>query len=388
MANKSIFTDNVSVLLRNIAPIDLIGSLRILFDEYEKQGIAKFQESFVDKYFKFNNPQVSLTAEALMGRYRFRMMASVLGDESKTPLRSNKGFDVYTESIPRLGHKYMMKARDLRKLLAVIENPHISDAAKRKELEDSFLNQVSEAFMGAKDTLDYIVLYALFNGGKVNFVPEINNPQGIEYELDYLMPEGNKIVSDHEWNKTNSDLGNLDIFMQLQDVVQTMADNGIECNEILVDPSIYSFITREKGVRTSTHGSDRMSAMVRDDELQNMLAGYGIPKLRSIRKRVGIEKDGEPSVLNPINANNIIFLPKGNNGLIGEVQPSVDDSDIIPDPNVTPVQSSEGFTVSKWSVGDSEDKQPAEYTQVAGRVLPIITEMKGVYSLQVKGFEE
>ena len=386
MANKSIFVDNMSILLRNMAPIDLIGSVKVMFDEYEKNEIAPFQETFVDKYFTFNAPQMSLTAEALMGRYSFRIMASVLGQESKTPLRANKGFDLWTKEIPRLGHKFVMKATDLRKLAAVINNPNITDARKRKALEDSFLSQIRDAYLGGKDTLDYIVLYSLFNGGVVNFVPSINNPQGIEYQIDYGMPTENIMVSDKLWNTANSTAGNLDIYMQLQDVCRDMADHGRGCSEILVDPAIYSFMTRELGVRKATYGTDRSSAMVRDDDFQNTLAGFGIAPVRTIRKCVGIEVDGEPSTLNPINANNIVFLPEVEK--LGEVQPAVEDSQLINDPNTVDAGVNDGFVLSKWSVGDSSDQQPAEYTQCVGRMLPIITEIKGVRSLQVRGFEE
>lgn len=389
MANKSIFVDNIRGLLRNVAPVDLVGAMQIMFDEYEKAEVAKFQETFVDKYFKFNMPQMSLTAEALMGRYRMRIMASVLGQQSKTPIRANKGFDLFLKEIPRIGHKFTMKAEDLRKLMGVIENPRLSPDAKRKELEDTFITQVRDAYLGGKDTLDYMVLYALFNKGVVNFIPEINNPQGIEYQIDYGMPESNCKQADKVWNTANSQAGNLDIYMQLQDMVQDMAAHGAVCREILVAPTLYSFMTRELGVRKATYGSDRSAAMVRDDDFQNTLAGYGIPTVRPIRKLVGVEVDGiaqEP--LNPINPNVIVFLPEGKDGKIGEVQPAIEDSDLIPDENVSVIQSSDGLTVSKWSVGDSTDQQPAEYTQVAGRVLPIITEIKGVYSLQVRGFEE
>ena len=86
-----------------------------------------------------------------------------------------------------------------------------------------------------------------------------------------------------------------------------------------------------------------------------------------------------------MNLNNIVFLPSGK---LGEVQPSVEDSDLIPEENVSYIDSAEGIKVSKWSVGDSTGQQPTEYTQAAGRLLPIITEIKGVYSLQVRGFVE
>ena len=256
MANKSIFVDNINGVLRNMPPMDLIKSMQITFDEYEKNEVAKFQETFIDKYFTFNPMQMSLTAEALMGRYNFRIMASVIGNEGGTPLRASKGFDVWTKEIPRIGHKYPMTAKDLRTLYAVLENARVKDAAKLNQLEKSFIASVEEAYLGCKDTLDYIGLYALFNKGVVNFTPAVNNPQGIEYQIDYKMPADNQKVSPKLWNATNSAAGNLDIFMQLQDIVQEMSDKGIDCGGILVDPQIYTFILRETNVRKQVLGTD------------------------------------------------------------------------------------------------------------------------------------
>src|SRR5574344_1181406 len=100
MANKSIFVNNQSGLLRNMPPVDLMGQLKILFDEYEKAQVAKFQETFVDKHFTYNPVQMSLNADALMGQYHFRVMASVIGDVAGTPLRATHGFQEWTHSIP------------------------------------------------------------------------------------------------------------------------------------------------------------------------------------------------------------------------------------------------------------------------------------------------
>ena len=43
--------------------------------------------------------------------------------------------------------------------------------------------------------MDFIVLMALSNWGIAQFKPELNNPGGRAYEVDYAMPELNKIVS-------------------------------------------------------------------------------------------------------------------------------------------------------------------------------------------------
>lgn len=100
---------------------------------------------------------------------------------------------------------------------------------------------------------------------------------------------------------------------------------------------------------------------------------------------MAIEKDGKPSLVNPLldddkDSERIVFIPEGK---LGEMQPAVEDSDLIPEENVSYINSNDGIKVSQWSVGDSTGQKPTEYTQAAGRVLPIITEIKGIYSLRV-----
>ena len=43
--------------------------------------------------------------------------------------------------------------------------------------------------------MDFIALMAFSNWGVAQLVPEINNPGGRKYEVDYQMPEQNKLVS-------------------------------------------------------------------------------------------------------------------------------------------------------------------------------------------------
>ena len=381
MPNKSIFSDSVNTLMKGSKPLDLVGFMQILFDKYEQAGIAKFSETFVDRYLTQNPMQMGLTAEALMGHYNFRIMATVLDSDSGVPLRGTKGFSAWTESIPRIGHKYAMEAYKLRALYSMLESIRVADSAKVNQLQQTIFNNVQSAYLGCKDTLDYILLQALSNEGVATFKPSINNPSGIDCVIDYGMPEENVKTAPKEWTAANSAAGDIDIFMELQDIVSEMRDKGIDVGEILVSPEIYTFILRDKLVRKVVLGSDKASAMVTNDQLSAALTSYGIPQLTQIRKRTAIEKDGKVELLNPWNGNNVVFLP---NGKIGELQPAVEDSDLIPEENVSYVNSNDGIKVSMWAVGDSTGQTPTEYTQAAGRVLPIITEIKGIYTYKVR----
>lgn len=386
MANKSIFADAQNGLLRNLKPLDLIGFMQILFDKYEEREIAKFTPMMVDRYFTYNPIQMGLTAEALMGQYNFRVMASVLGPDSTTPLRGTTGFSAWTHEIPRIGHRYPMEASRLRQLYQVLESVRTTDAAKIRQLQNTIFNNSQDAYLGCKDTLDYIFLHSIFHEGVVEFTTSFNNPQGpASYMIDYLMPDENKKVSEVEWTEANASAGNLFIFEWLQDIVQEMTDKGIQVGEMMMSPKIMTLMMRDKVVRKMIYGSDRSSALVTMPDLNAALTNYGLPPITQVTRRMAIEKDGKRSLVNPLlddanDSERIVFLPTGN---LGEIQPSVEDSDLIPEANVSYVNSNDGIKLSMWSVGDSTGQKPTEYTQAAGRLLPIITEIKGIYSLKV-----
>lgn len=98
---KSIFS-TFKGLHKNGTPLDLLATWRKTFDKASEREVALFQKMYTDGWFTYNEPQMSLTAEAIVGRYNIRFMATLVGDESPTPLRRTDGFDLWTKEIPRV----------------------------------------------------------------------------------------------------------------------------------------------------------------------------------------------------------------------------------------------------------------------------------------------
>lgn len=369
-------------------PLDFLAAWKKTFDKASEREVILFQKMYSDEYLEYEAPQLSLTAEGLMGKYHFRVMATVLANESPTPLRRSDGFDLWTKEIPRVGHKFFMKVSTYRKLLEVYKSPYLKESQKVKQIEKTLKNDMQNSYLGCKDYVDYVLLTALSNWGVCRFKPELNNPGGREFEVDYMMEDANKLVSALLWSKANSKAGKLDITLLLTQIVTLFKAKGITFKEMMMAPELISFMRMDEGIRTAIFGNDKKAKIAKLTELNEYLSENELPPVKEIKRLVAIEKDGEAEPNDPWNHNMIVFIPESENGKLGVVQPSIEDSELMEEENVDYMDAGNGIRISKWRTGDSTGQQTGEYTQGAARLLPIITEINAVVALQVRGFEE
>nr|DAI97832.1 MAG TPA: capsid protein [Caudoviricetes sp.] len=365
-------------------PLSLLATLKIMFDEASKQQKALFEQLYVDRWFSYNLPQMGLTAKALQSRYKVRFMASVIGNNAATPLRPSDGFATFEGEIPRMGHKFPMTADNLRKLLEVLESPRYTDQQKFAEVKRLLMGDVKEAYLGCKDTVDHIILQALSSGGVAEFTPQLNNPDGRRYRVDYSMPDANKLVATTAWDKENE--SKVNPFVELADIRYTFANKGISFGEILISPALYYWFLNTQSVRRAIRGTDKMASPITPAELSQTLKAYELPDFTIVNKRNAVAEDGKrkPTLINPYDDDVLVFKPAG---IIGEVQPAFEDNSIIPEPDVTYMDAVHGIRVAKWQVGESTGQQAGEYTQASWRALPAITEIESIVNYRVRNLD-
>lgn len=367
-------------------PVDLLATLRIFFEKGTLQNKTLFEQLYVDRWFTYNLPQMDLTAEAIMASYKVRFMASVIGNDAATPLRPTDGFKTFTEEIPRMGHRFPMSAKKLRKMLTVLEtsSKRYSDQQKFNEVYKMLMGDVREAYLGCKDTADHIILQALSNEGVAEFTPQLNNPDGRKFKIDYAMPERNKRKAAKAWTKENA--ASINPFEELAELKYEFDAYGITFGEMLVSPALYAWIITNPNVRKAIKGSDKSGQAVTPTELNAMLAQFELPAVTKINKRNAIASDGKrkDTLINPFNDDVIVLKPAG---IIGEVQPAFEDSEIIPEKDVDYIDGGNGIRVAKWQVGESTGQKAGEYTQASWRALPIITEIDGIVNYKVRNLD-
>lgn len=367
-------------------PVDLLATLRIFFEKGTLQNKTLFEQLYVDRWFTYNLPQMDLTAEAIMASYKVRFMASVIGNDAATPLRPTDGFKTFTEEIPRMGHRFPMSAKKLRKMLTVLETSkkRYSDQQKFNEVYKMLMGDVREAYLGCKDTADHIILQAISNGGVAEFTPQLNNPDGRKFKIDYAMPDRNKRKATKAWTKENA--ASINPFEELAELKYEFDAYGITFGEMCVSPALYAWIITNPNVRKAIKGSDKSGQAVTPAELNAMLEQFELPAVTKINKRNAVAADGKrkEQLINPFNDDVIVLKPAG---VIGEVQPAFEDSEIIPEKDVDYIDGGNGIRVAKWQVGESTGQKAGEYTQASWRALPIITEFDGIVNYKVRNLE-
>lgn len=381
---RSIFS-TFSGLHKNGAPLDLLATWKKTFDTASEREVALFQKMYCDDWCTYNTPQMSLTAEAIVGKHNVRFMATLIGDEAPTPLRRSDGFDIWTKEIPRVGHKFPMMARDYRKLMEVYENPRISEAQKVKQIEKTLTHDMKDAYLGCKDAMDFVLLACFSNWGVARFKPEVNNPGGREYEVDYRMPDANKLIASMLWNDANIAGKKVNPILVLSMICSDLRARGIEPGEVLMDQKLYTWLRTNEQTRLLVHGNDKVAQTVTKTQFEDLLSENDIPAITVVKRRMATNPDGKRDIVEPWNGNFIAIKPAGK---IGEIQPAIEDSELMEEENVDYMNAGNGIRISKWRTGESTGQVAAEYTQGSARMLPLITEIGAIVCFQVRGFEE
>lgn len=356
---------------------DLTRLVQITFDQASEKQIQLFATSYVDRFMNWDTPQMGLTFNEIIGTYKLTVLASVIGDNASTPLRSYDGAGTFYGQIPRIGHKFPMEASKLRELLQLLETSRISDKAKLQKLQESMFANVADAVKGVKDRLDFIALTALSNDGVVVF-NESNNPDGRRFSVNYEMPSENIRKVKKAWVDTN--LTTADPFEDLARIVNDFKGK-VEFGAMLMDNSTLLLLAKFTTVKRAIYGTDKMNTPLMLDYLNEQFQRYGLPPIEVISKRNDVLVDGKRTVVNPWNASKVVFVPTGK---LGIVKTAFEDSQIMPEENVSYSTYDRGnIVVAQWRTGESKNEIAAEMTQASSRALPVFTTIDGIVSLDV-----
>ena len=168
--------------------------------------------------------QLSRTWHALLDETEISVMASAVEDLSPTPLRAVKGISQRYGSIPTFGHGFEIGVLELR----AIREANYSDDATLKFLTRKYTDRFSKIVQGMHNRINYMVWEGLATGKAT--LTASNDPQGVKFELDYNVPNANKLVAKGaataKWSNTGS-TSTADPIADLKRAEKLLDDKGV-----------------------------------------------------------------------------------------------------------------------------------------------------------------
>ena len=106
---------------------------------------------------------------------------------------------------------------------------------------------------------------------------------------------------------------------------------------------LYTWLRMDETTRLLAHGSDKKAQVVTQSELSALLTENQIPLSLWYSVRWVSTPDGKSKAINPWNDNFIAIKPAG---VIGEIQPAIEDSELIEEDNVDYINAGNGIRIS------------------------------------------
>lgn len=355
---------------------DLTKVVKIGLDKASQQKVQLNDQVLYPTYLDWDTPSIGLDFSELMGTYNMSITAATIGDNSKEPVMDTDGADIYAASIYHHAITRPLTAQEYRKILALRDSRYIADNVVREELIKLMWKTVSEPVKAVQNKLDLIFLKALSNKGVFTFDEETNPLGGVKETIDYKMPEQNRATVTTTWTEENLDT--VDCFADIQQMLE-LANATSTIGEIMCDQSVINYMLRSRQIKLILNGADRMSTPRFLTDLNVFLQSNNLPTIKPVNRLINVA-NGKPLV-KPWNADNMVFVPKGK---LGVIKNAFADSELKQSPEVA--YSNYGrIRVAQWSVGERENSNYTEFTKAESLSLPVITEINGIFNLNLKG---
>lgn len=356
---------------------ELTRNVAIRFDTATELNKRLFDNVIFEDYLEWDTPTIGLDFEELVGQYNITIAAPTIGIDAKEPIMGTEGMETLKETLVNHALTKPMTIKDYRKVLSILDSKSLPDKVKTEQLIKLMWGEVKDVAGSVYAKLDMIFLGALSNEGVFTLDENTNPEGGARGSINYNQPADNIASATTPWIDDN--IETVDCFEDIQSILDAAQDKVV-FKEILVAPSIISYICRSKKMKQMIWGTDKSSRIVQLKELNGYMEENEFPVFKTIRRQVRIQKGKERIPYNPWNAKNIVFVP---GGTLGPVKNAWANNELKPEPGVA--YSNYGrIRVSQWGVGETQGNNGVEFTKAESLSLPVITEMNGIYTLKTR----
>lgn len=325
-----------------------------------------FAKSKWRNYLDWGIPQTELTFETVIGRSRIEAAASLVDPDSPAPLRSRGKLEKLSGKIPTMKEAFDLNQSDYRKLKAM-QNLPISD----KAIKDALLKRLDDDVTNAGLSTDYridIMFYQSVSTFEID-AGIINNPDGANLgKVPLLAQDYQKRGVKKSWDDAGAD-----IFKDIEDTVLFAANKGRSFKEIWIDLTKWMVVRNHPSViaKLTSYYRQTVNLSVTLDRVNEYLVENKMPPFVVMNERRNVELDGKDQIINPFEANNVVFIPDGKLGIVHNAI-SIEEWEPIDGINYAKYDRA---LISKWR----ENNPWKEYTGVELNAFPGLEAIDGIY---------
>lgn len=284
--------------------VDLCGGnedLQLIIDTVNEKYNNSFWRSITDVLPASRSKKFSVIVQET----GIQVKASVIGSQSKKPLRSFEGGTTYQDSMPKIGHGFNYNQGDLN----AIEELNLVDSDMALMAAEKYMNRSSDMIAGFHATWNGWIYQALSEQ-----VIRLDNLGGTAATVDLRTPAGHKLKAkgDKGWFESGTTakiVDDLQRMNRIADLANMPFERVYVCSKALYD-KIVQDATILAGIKASMPYATTDSYISPKRVTAMMSSVFDIPAIVSIDEVSRIEVDGIP-VLNTadFNVNNISLIP-------------------------------------------------------------------------------
>lgn len=354
---------------------------KTIINDASKRHLDIFGKTWYRKHFKMSDfARTENEFNAILSDLHAAPAASTINRYSERPIRSLDGFGKVKAEMLTHAHTYKLEAEDLRAI--AIQQRMLSGYSDRAKLFDfivkKLMNVREKAIQGVQNRLDYIILEMLSNEGKYTFTAQ-NDPgspyvgQTIDFGFD-ASHAGNVTVA---WTEANKSSVNI-----LEDIMGVYQAAEVKPGKMLMRVEQLMYMLTTDKMKLYVNGSDRASAPISVEDVNNLFARYGLPTIELVQRDVRINKNGGKTfdMIQPWKEGKILFVPQDN---FGTIEHQYTDADLgLKSPGVE-YSKFNNIEVTNWVQGIKEGTNYTEFVSAEITATPVVDSIKQMYSLDV-----
>lgn len=309
--------------------------------------------------------------QTLEGMYT-RVAADVVAMDSPLPLKKRDSLGKASGEIPKLGMELFLNEKQMSDIDALIAQGMDINTIVAKIFEDS-----PRVIAGIYERLEDMFLQGLSTGVAAAGDDEDNT--GTAVRVDYGYPDGNQFKVNEKWSEATEDVTPID---DIGAVVRKASEDGYSITRAYMDKTALDNFNKSAQVRQQFAFNmgfvgTNIPTLNGDQANQVFRSRWGFP-VEVVDRAIRTEKNGVQTVKRPWKEGTVVFVTGTNLG--GLVWTRLAEMN-HPVAGVSYQTADQYILVSKYRVNRPSLR---EYTTSQARVLPVIANPYGIYTLDTE----